>query len=117
MASTSEAVTVVVTRRVKAGRGPDYEAWLQRLIAAAGELPGYLGTTIQRPAAGHEYTSVFRFDTVDNLRAFERSELRRRALAEVAELVEADATWSELTGLEFWFTPPSPSPRAFGWRS
>lgn len=107
MASTSEAVTVVVTRRVKAGRGPDYEAWLQRLIAAAGELPGYLGTTIQRPAAaGHEYTSVFRFDTVDNLRAFERSELRRRALAEVVELVEADATWSELTGLEFWFTPP-----------
>lgn len=107
MANTSEGVTVVVTRRVKAGRAHDYEAWLQRLIGASGELPGFLGATIQRPpAGGREYTSVFRFDTVEHLREFERSELRRRALADVVALVEADATWNELTGLEFWFSPP-----------
>lgn len=103
-----EPVTVVVTRRVKRGREAAYEAWLERLVREASTMPGYLGTSIQRPAPGAppEYTSVFRFDSVANLRAFEASELRRRALAEVGEHVEADATWRELTGLELWFTAP-----------
>ena len=80
-----EPVTVVVTRRVKRGREAAYEAWLERLVREASTMPGYLGTSIQRPAPGAppEYTSVSRFDSVANLRAFEASELRRRALAEV----------------------------------
>jgi antibiotic biosynthesis monooxygenase (ABM) superfamily enzyme len=63
---------------------------------------------VHRPGAQgpREYTSVFRFDTVEHLRAFEGSDLRRQALLEVAPLVEADAAWQQLTGLEFWFTPP-----------
>lgn len=106
--SMSEPVTVVVTRRVRAGREAAYEAWLEKLIAAASALPGYLGTNIQRPppTGPREYTSVFRFDSVDHLRGFEDSELRRRALAEVGAFVEGDAVWSKLSGLEFWFTPP-----------
>jgi len=106
--AAGEPVTVVVTRRVRPGREAAYETWLARLVEGARELPGYLGTTIHPPAkAGpREYTSVFRFASVAALRAFEASELRRRALAEVIELVEADARWRELTGLELWFTPP-----------
>jgi antibiotic biosynthesis monooxygenase (ABM) superfamily enzyme len=101
-------VTVVVTRRVRAGCEAAYEAWLQRLLASASTLPGYLGATITRPSPGapREYTSVFRFDSVAHLRAFEASDLRRRALLEVVELVEADAVSRQFTGLEFWFTPP-----------
>lgn len=102
-------VTVVATRRVKAGHEPAYEAWLGRLIHDAAALPGFLGSSIQRPAANgpREYTSVFRFDTVEHLRAFEESDLRRRALSDVAPHVEADAVWRKLTGLEFWFSPPA----------
>ena len=103
-----KAVTVVVTRKVKRGKEADYEKWLERLIKEASALPGYLGTNIHRPASSTpgEYTSIFRFDSVDNLKRFEESDLRRRALAEVGDLVEADAVWRKLTGLEFWFTPP-----------
>jgi uncharacterized protein len=103
-----QPVTVVITRRVKAGRERDYEAWLGRLQAEARGLPGYLGVTTQRPAASgpREYVSVIRFATLADLRAFERSDLRARHLSAVANLVEADAVWQELTGLEFWFTPP-----------
>jgi uncharacterized protein len=105
---SAQPVTVVVTRRVKPGREPDYEAWLQRLQAEARALPGYLGVTTQRPAAGgpREYVSAIRFATLADLRAFEGSELRARHLALVADLVEADAVWERMTGLEFWFTPP-----------
>jgi uncharacterized protein len=108
MTTSPEPVTVVVTRRVRAGREMAYEAWLDRLIKEASALPGYLGTTIHRPAprGPREYTSIFRFDSVDHLRAFEESDLRRRALAGVTDLVEADAIWRQLTGLELWFTPP-----------
>ncbi|MFO0647753.1 MAG: hypothetical protein U0326_16040 [Polyangiales bacterium] len=104
-----EPVTVVVTRRVRAGSEAAYEAWLARLTEGAKGLPGYLGARVQRPGAGEPpvYTSIFRFDSVERLRDFEVSELRRRALAEVADLVEADAVWSRLTGLELWFTPPA----------
>jgi len=103
------AVTVVITRRVKQGREADYEAWLARFQAEARGLPGYLGVTTQRPAPGgpREYISVIRFATLADLRAFETSDLRARHLAQVGELVEADAMWQHMTGLEFWFTPPS----------
>jgi hypothetical protein len=74
---------------------------------------------VHSPAATgpREYTSVFRFASLEDLRGFEASELRGRALAAVTELVEADAVWQRLTGLEFWFTPPSgtvvPQPSRF----
>jgi uncharacterized protein len=116
--SHNESVTVVVSRKVKRGRESDYEDWLRRLLEEAKSMKGYLGATIQKPAPGStEYTSVFRFDTVDNLRKFEESELRSRYLREVVDYVEADAIWKKFTGLEFWFSPPKgtviPQPSRF----
>jgi antibiotic biosynthesis monooxygenase (ABM) superfamily enzyme len=101
---SAEPVTVIITRRVKAGRTADYEAWLQRLQHDARDLPGYLGVTTQRPAPGAppEYVSVLRFDSLASLRAFERSELRARALAEVSDFVEGDAAWQTLLN---WIYP------------
>jgi antibiotic biosynthesis monooxygenase (ABM) superfamily enzyme len=114
-----EGVTVVVTRRVKAGREADYEAWLARLLDDVKEMPGYLGVSVQRPAESgpREYTCVYRFEGVESLRAFEDSPQRRKALAEVGDYVESDATWRKLTGLELWFTAPpgtvTPAPSRF----
>jgi uncharacterized protein len=116
--SHNETVTVVVTRKVKPGRESEYEDWLRRLLEESKSLKGYVGATIQKPAPGStEYTSIFRFDTVDNLRKFEESELRSRYLREVVDYVEADAIWKKITGLEFWFSPPKgtviPQPSRF----
>ncbi len=108
-AGTAELpVTVVITRRVRPGCEQAYEAWLLELQTEARGLPGYLGVTTQRPAANgpREYVSAIRFATLADLRAFEASELRARHLSSVVDLVEADAVWERLTGLEFWFSPP-----------
>ena len=104
----TEPVTVVVRRKVRPGREKAYEAWLERLTrGAAAQFPGYLGAEFHRPAApGEAYRSVFRFDSLDRLEAFERSEFRAAMLAEGAELFAADAAWQRMTGLEFWFDPP-----------
>ncbi len=103
----TDPVTVIARRRVKPGSEAAYEDWLSRLTAAARDLPGYLGTDIQRPGAGDRtYTSVFRFATLADLDAFERSDLRARFLAEIAPHVDGDAVWDRLTGLEIWFEAP-----------
>ncbi len=108
VAAWNEPVTVVITRRVKPGAQAAYEAWLHDLQERARNLPGYLGVATQRPAAGdRSYVSVVRFASPQALQAFERSELRARALDEVRHLVEADAVWQRYTGLEFWFAPPA----------
>ncbi len=116
----NQPVTVVVSRRVRPGREAGYEAWLEALIAQASSMPGYLGTDVHRPPpiGPREYTSVFRFDSLEHLQHFERSEARAAALAAVGEFVEADATWRRLTGLEFWFTPPPGTvvPQPSRWR-
>jgi len=105
----AEPVTVLIRRRVKAGRELEYEAWVQRLQTEARSLPGYLGVTTQRPAPSgpREYVSAVRFDSLVSLQAFEASELRARYLREVVPLVEADTAWEQLTGLEFWFSAPA----------
>ena len=103
----SEAVTIVVRRRVRAGSEQYYEDWLNRLTFDAQSMPGYLGAQFQKPAAqGAPYTSVFRFDSLETLEAFERSDLRARYLAEIAPHVAADAAWDQTTGLEVWFEAP-----------
>lgn len=118
--AAGEPVTVVVTRRVRAGRERDYEAWLATLLREAEPLEGYLGATIHPPPAHgpRDYTSVFRFATVAQLRAFEASPMRARALRAVAPLVEGDARWRELSGFELWFEPPAGTvvPQPSRWR-
>jgi uncharacterized protein len=114
------AVTVVATRLVKVGKELAYEQWLRELIAEASVLPGYLGTNVQRPAADgdRQYTSVFRFDSISALRNFENSDLRARALSRAHSLVESDAVWKTMSGLEFWFSPPPGTvvPQPSRWR-
>ncbi len=118
---TPGPVTTIVTRHVKPERREDYEAWLRRLLADAESLPGFVGADIHPPAARATpatYTSVFRFETLEDLRRFEASDLRQRHLAQVVDLVEADAIWNTHTGLEMWFSPPPGTvvPQPVRWR-
>lgn len=108
-----DPVTVIVRRRVKAGCEAAYEDWLTRLTEGArARFPGYLGAEFHRPgpqpqsAPDRTYRSIFRFATLDDLDAFERSDFRAAMLAEAAPLFAADAAWDRLSGLEFWFDPP-----------
>lgn len=104
----TDAVTILVRRRIRPGREEDYERWLARLTeGAARDFPGYLGAEFHRPAiAGAPYRSLFRFDSLAHLEAFEQSDFRSRMLAEAQPLFAGDAVWDRMTGLEFWFDPP-----------
>ena len=103
----TDPVTITVRRKVKPGREAAYEGWLRRLSeGAARDFPGYLGAEFHRPGPDGIFRSVFRFDSIAHLEAFERSDFRAAMLAEGAELFAGDAAWERMTGLEFWFDPP-----------
>jgi len=103
---SEQGVTIVVTRTVKAGRETDYEAWLRGVGEVAGRYRGHLGITVFRPRAGsRDYTFVFRFDTEENLSAWESSSERAEWVARAKEMCERTKV-ERHTGLETWFANP-----------
>jgi len=108
MAGLDPAVTVLVTRTVRAGREADYEAWARGVAEVASGFPGHRGLHLVRPRDGSRvYTLVFRFDTAEQLAAWESSSERRSWVERVGELC-TDVRVEQFTGLEGWFEAPSP---------
>ena len=103
------AVTTTVTRQVKPGHEVFYEGFLVGIISAASEFPGHLGVEVFRPqrASAGEYRTVYRFDTVEHLRAWLDSDVRATWLTRAEPHVIGPTRTSFVTGLETWFTLPS----------
>ena len=104
-----QVVTAVIHHQVKAGAEVPYEAWLREINLAAQRFPGHLGVDILRPPQGAGlYTVVLRFDALEHLQGWLASETRQRLIAQVEPLLVQSARVDIQTGLEFWFTPPTP---------
>src|SRR5215203_6811021 len=101
-----EPVTVLYSRRVKPGREADFETWARGIVAASRQFPGHLGASVLDVPGSREYHILFSFADRKSLRAWLDSEERRRWLARVGELIEADQGLQQLTGLETWFKLP-----------
>lgn len=104
--AADEPVTVLYSRRVKPGREADFEAWAHGVVAASRQFPGHLGASVLDAPGSREYHILFTFADRKSLRAWLDSEERRRWLARVGELLEADRGLQQLTGLETWFKLP-----------
>jgi hypothetical protein len=100
--------TLIFSRKIKRGREDAYKTWVSDFQHASREVKGFIGaSTMGRGPEGAEYISIVRFDTFDNLRAWEESHLRREWADKLpADTVEGDAEVRRLEGLEFWFTAP-----------
>jgi antibiotic biosynthesis monooxygenase (ABM) superfamily enzyme len=108
----SGIVTSVIQHDVRAGAQAQYEAWLKNITSVAQRFPGHGGVDIMRPPEGSgRYTIVLRFDTLEHLQAWLGSETRRQLIAQVEPLLMRSDQVDIRTGLEFWFTPPTPPQR------
>jgi uncharacterized protein len=105
-------VTVVITRQVKPGCKKAFEQFIAGITAAAMTFEGHLGTNVFRPSSleDNEYQIIFKFDRASNLQIWEESECRRQWLARAESLRLEPPTIRVITGLETWFTLPSPKP-------
>jgi hypothetical protein len=115
------AVTVLVTRRVKAGHEAAFEQASRDMTAAASAFPGYLGGQLVRSDADGSsddpalYHVVFAFDTHEHLQGGQQSPTRSLGLAAIAPHIEGQ-TLRQVSGLGHWFAAPvgpkqNPPPR------
>jgi len=108
--ASQQPVTVIVSRRVRAGQERAFEAALTGMIADALRFEGHLGVNVVRPedstSGSSEYTVIFKFASPDALAAWEASDIRREWLARLAPLADGAPTERHLSGLETWFTLP-----------
>ena len=117
------AITVLITRRVKAGHELTFERAMDDMTAAASAFPGYLGGQLMHPGEDDGdsdepslYHVVFAFDTREHLQAWQQSPARSRGLAAVAPHTEGKTLVRQVTGLGHWFAAPvgpkqNPPPR------
>ena len=117
----SGAVTVLITRRVKAGHEAAFEQAMADMTAAASTFAGYLGGQVVRPddeGSGGDanlYHVVFAFDSTEHQRGWQQSPTRSLGLAAIAPHIEGQ-TQRQVSGLGHWFAAPvgakqAPPPR------
>jgi len=103
-------VTIVVHRRVRAGRQADYEEAMRGFVQFALTAPGFRGLSVLRPPeGGRDYTVVDRFADAAARRGFRSSPIYAEWMRRLGALTEGDPRIEELTGLEAWFSPPNPA--------
>jgi len=101
-------VSVAVSTVVRKGHEAPYEAALVGLIDACQEMAGYLGATVRRPppgTRGKTYSTIIRFETAEQLLAFEQSTERAMFLLQTSAHVIGTPSWRDASGEEVWFQP------------
>src|SRR6185295_12581767 len=85
-------VTVIVTRKAKAGKTKEFEEWMDGIIHEAMKFEGHMGVNIMRPpnSSDPEYVIIFRFNTYENLAKWEKSEIRKEWLKRSTEVTEGE---------------------------
>jgi antibiotic biosynthesis monooxygenase (ABM) superfamily enzyme len=112
-----QAVTVLISRRVKAGFEADFERVTQQIMAAAARFSGYLGAQLVHPDEDHGvddglYHVVLAFDTQANLETWQHSAERAAGLAASADFILGPSTMRPVSGLALWFRPAGGSANA-----
>jgi uncharacterized protein len=102
-------ITVIVTRTARKGRIKEFEDWMDGIVHESLKFEGHLGVDVIRPVeqSKPEYVIIFRFNTLNNLLRWEKSQARKDWLEKSKDVVEGEDKVQKLTGLEFWFTPRS----------
>jgi uncharacterized protein len=102
-------VTVLVTRRVRRGRAPEFERLMAGMQAAAATFPGHMGGFLIPPEPAEQgcYRVLFAFDTDAHLKHWTQSRERQRWLRRIADVTHGDSAMRVLSGLETWFALPA----------
>ena len=107
---SNQPVLMLVSRRVKLGREPDFELRMAEFTKVAESFPGCLGVQLVHP--GDEvtvddtlYHALMAFDNQASLHAWQSSPERSRGLDSIAPFIEGVAAVRGISGLANWFQP------------
>lgn len=101
-------VTFVASREVKPDSIDQYEQWVEDLGKAARDLDSNFRMTVIKPsgAQAREYVLILHFSSQDKLDEWEQCDVRKDLLKRLRPMVEGKASFSEVTGFEYWFSLP-----------
>jgi antibiotic biosynthesis monooxygenase (ABM) superfamily enzyme len=107
-ALSEHAVTVLISRSVKAGFEQDFERVAETLILAASNFEGFLGAQLVHPGDDPEvqdsmYHVVLAFDSQGHLDAWHDSPERQLGLAASQPLIDGTTQVKPVSGLGLWF--------------
>ena len=96
---TDNAATVIIGQRLKPGCEEAFLAWQHDLNSTASRYPGFVAAEVTPPTAVQpDWTVVYRFDTIANLRAWLNSATRQDRLPEGRPFFEAPPTQQVIRG-------------------
>lgn len=112
---SEHAVTVLISRNVKAGCEADFERVTKTLMEAAARFSGYLGAQLVHPGEDPEvedamYHVVLAFDHQTDLDAWHDSPERKRGMAALAPFIQGESSFKPMSGLGLWYRTTQPSP-------
>ena len=91
--------TVIIGETVRPGCEEAYLSWQQRLNTAASYYPGFIAAEINPPTPSQpQWSLIYRFDSVPNLRAWIDSATRQDRLAEGRHYFDGPSTQQVVTG-------------------
>jgi len=108
----SEPVHIAVTRRVRKDRVAEFEHALAEFASRSLAEPGARGVHCLHPPPGSEsleYGIMRSFASIKDRDDFYSSPIYRDWLVEIEPMVEGEASYRDLTGLEAWFHDPKGS--------
>jgi hypothetical protein len=112
-------VVEVIMTKVKAGQETAYREWEIKTQQAQSKFPGYRGSYVQPPVSGElGWTTLMRFDTVEQLEAWLKSPERAALLREAEPLVEYAHLQRMGTSFPGWFpTDPKTGKGPPNWKA
>ncbi len=94
MTMQRSAPILIVSREVEPKGAREFGLWVNRLLLAASNAPGYVSAAVHRPSASNEdqWLIVYRFTDRGSLDSWLASEVRSDLLVDAADLLAREAT-------------------------
>nr|WP_067294422.1 antibiotic biosynthesis monooxygenase [Marinobacterium profundum] len=110
--TADDAVTVVISRRIKPGKEKAFEQLNSALSREVVHFAGFLGSTLFRPAssADPEYRILFKFRSREDLEHWQQSPQRIQYLDAIEDCLDAPDSTEVMSGLVAWFSLPGQNP-------
>ena len=97
--AADSAATVIIGQRLRLGCDEEYLAWQHDLNNTASRYPGFIAAEVSPPSAVRpDWTVVYRFDTVANLRAWLNSATRQDRLTQGRQYLDGPPTQQVISG-------------------
>src|SRR5947209_19880926 len=86
--SESNAASLVTRIKLSSGNGKAFAEWHARMATTPGKFPGFISADIKAPVGPDvtEWSVVQRFRSVEEMQAWQKSELNRRLFSEAGAI-------------------------------